>query len=274
MKGLLALLLLSFSSFAQPIAVVKGREISLEEFERAFRVYKSEIAPLSPKKTLDRDVGIFMREYVKMRIIEEIAGDLGIKVSEKEIRERLFRWGRRGEVSPELRGFVRREIIVEKITEMLSRNIRIREGEIKAYYLLNRREFFYPKQVRLLRVVADTRRIALKVRKALKAGGRLPVKGVIVGRERWYSLQSLPKKVRARLYPYKVGRVTVPIEFEGRYLILKITGSRESGVLPFEMVKEEVRKKLLRIKKEEVFKRWFKNMLETYDVKLYLDRYS
>ena len=80
--------------------------------------------------------------------------------------------------------------------------------------------------------------------------------------------------MRARLYPYKVGRVTVPIKFEGRYLILKITGSRESGVLPFEMVKEEVRKKLLKIKKEEVFKRWFRNMLETYDVKLYLDRYS
>ncbi len=275
MKVLQILLLLcSLFSFSQPIAVIKGKEISMEEFERAFRIYQKEIAHLSPRTALERDREIFMREYVKMRIVEEIAKDIGISISEKEVDERLFRWGRKGSVSPELRGFVRREIAVEKITDMLSRGIRITEGEVRAYYLLNKREFFYPRQVKLLRIVADSRRVALRVRRALRRGESLPTRGVIVGRERWYSLQSLPKKVRARLYPYKVGKVTAPIRFEGRYLILKITDTRRSGVLPFDLVREEVRRKLLRIKREEAFRRWFKDMLETYGVKLYLDRLS
>ena len=66
-----------------------------------------------------------------------------------------------------------------------------------------------------------------------------------------------------------MGRVTLPIRFEGKYIILKIVDTREPGVLPISMVREKVRSKLIRQKKEEVLRKWFRDVLSNYQLEIY-----
>ena len=267
----LVLLLLLFSlSFSGIVARVDGRIVTKEEFEKAFRAYWKEILHFNPGKPRKEDKRRFLFEYVKGMILEDVAEEMGIFVSEEDVKKRLRTWGIR-RTNDLIEKFVRREILAERLEDRITENVRVSEEEIEAYYLLNRREFYYPDQVKLLRVVAEDRRKAKRVYKALRDGKPVPTEeGVIIGRERWYSIQALPKRIRRKLWPYKVGRVSRPIKFETGYLILKIIDKRKSGVLPLSEVRDRVRRKILRMKKEEVFRRWFREILKGYRLELYL----
>ncbi|RLJ71302.1 SurA-like protein [Hydrogenivirga caldilitoris] len=267
----LFLLFFVYFSFAAEsiVAKVNGKVITKEEFESVFQVYWKEMLHFSPKKPTPEDKRLFLFEYIKGLIIEDLAKSMGIEVSEEEAVRELKTFGRNPE--PILVELARRELIVKALEERLAKNISVSDGEVEAYYLLNRREFYYPDQVKLLRVVADSREKANEVYKRLKRGG-IPeeVEGVIVGREHWYSIQALPRRIRRGLYPYNIGSVSRPIELETGYLILKITDKRKAGVLPLSEVREQVRRKILRIKKQEVLEEWFREVLKSYRLELYL----
>lgn len=264
-------LLLFFSfSFAEVVAKVNGVEITKEELDRKFKTYWEEILHFSPGKPKEEDRIRFLMEYIKGIILEDVAGDMGIEVSEEEVQRRLRIWGKR-RPSELVRELVRREIIAEKLENRLTEDLRVSDEEVKAYYMLNKREFSYPNQIKLLRVVAYDKKKAYKVFKLLKGGNNVdPEEGIIVGKERWYSLQALPKVVKRKLYPYKVGKVSKPIKIEGGYLILKITSKRKAGYLPLSEVKDRVRDKILKLKKKEVLREWFRDILKGYDLELYL----
>lgn len=268
-KLLIVLFLAQLSAFSSPVAVIDGRVLGKKEFELVFELYWKEILHLIPKKPTLKDKELFLIEYIKGQIIEDVAQELGITVTENEIDNRLGFWGVKTSSNRIIRDFVRREILTEKVERVIAGGVYVTESEIRAYYILNKREFYYPKQVKLLRVVAEDKRLAERARKLLKKGEIPKGKGYRVGRERWYSLQALPKKVRKRLYPYKVGRVTLPIRFDGKYIILKIVDTREPGVLPISMVREKVRSKLIRQKKEEVLRKWFRDVLSNYQLEIY-----
>ncbi len=265
----LILVLASSISFSDVVARVNGKILTKEEFERAFRNYWKEILHFNPGKPRKEDRRKFLFEYLKGIIIEDVALDLGIRVSEEEIRGQLRRWGVR-RPSDTILNMARWEILTHKLENHITKDVRVKEEEIRAYYLLNKREFRYPDQVKLLRVVAEDRKTAEKAYKALKEGRELPKTGITVGRERWYSIHALPKKIRKKLWPYRVGRVSKPIRFEAGYLILKVLDRRRAGQLPLSEVRDRVRQKILKMKKEEVFKRWFRSVLRNYRLEVYL----
>ncbi len=271
MVFLLTLLILVSPGFPKAVAEINGRIITYEEFSEAFNAYWEEILHFSGRKPTFEDRKEFLLEYVKSMILREVAKDMGIEIDDEEVREFLKKTGRRS-ASPVVLEFARTELIVKEISSLLLSGIVVTEGEIRAYYLLNRREFYMPDQVKLLRVIAESREKAERVYRLLKKG-RVPEpeEGVIVGKERWFSIQALPKIVRRRIYPYRVGKVSRPIKLDTGYLILKVTDRREAGILPLEEVKDIVRKKLLQIKRQEVFKEWFREILKRYRVELYTE---
>jgi parvulin-like peptidyl-prolyl isomerase len=56
-------------------------------------------------------------------------------------------------------------------------------------------------------------------------------KGVKKGEAIWYSIQALPDVLRAQLSPYEVGRVSKPIYTEAGYVIFRVVGRRNEGIL-------------------------------------------
>ncbi len=263
------LLLLFFLSFThgEILARINDRVITSEEFNAFFNTYWKQILHINGKKATLEDRKHFFFEYLRGIIVEKIAEDMGIEVEEREVKDRLKIWGIRNAPKP-LIDMIRREVILEKITEKITEGVKVSDREVEAYYLLNRREFYYPDQIKLLRVIAQDRKSALKAYEILKRGGK--PEGVTIGRERWYSLQALPKIVRRKLYPYRVGKVSRPIALETGYLILKITDKRKVGYLPLSEVRERVRESLLSMKKQEVLKEWFKEVLKGLKLEIYL----
>jgi len=148
---LISLLILLSFSFPEVVARINGREVTREEFRRAFEVYRKEVLHFNPGKPMHFNPGKptqedrlrFFFEYIKGIVVEEVAADMGVFVSEEEISERLRRWGRK-EANPVLRQLIRKELLLEKIADRLirnvERNVEVTEEEIKAYYLLNRRD--------------------------------------------------------------------------------------------------------------------------------------
>lgn len=271
MRFILLLLILSSLSFSGVVARLNGKPITKEEFERFFTAYWRELFHFNSGEPTKEDKKIFLFEYIKGIILEEEAKRMGIKVSEEEVRERLRSFGIQNQ-SEVLMDLIRREILVERLEERITSNLSVSEGEIEAYYLLNKREFYYPDQVKLLRVVVQTKESAVKVKRALEDGKPPPSEeDVIVGDERWYSIQALPKEIKKELLPYRVGRVSDPIRVEDSYLILKITDKKEGGSLTLSEAREMVRSKILRMKKVEAFRRWFKEVLKDYRLEVYLE---
>jgi len=82
-------------------------------------------------------------------------------------------------------------------------------------------------------------------------------------------LESLPALVKRRLYPYVPGKISKPIKLDTGYLILKVVDRREAGFLPLEEAKDVIKRRLLAMRKEEVFRSWFKRILEHYGVEVF-----
>jgi len=270
MRFLTVVLFLVSLSFPEVVARLNGREITRDEFRKAFEIYWREVLHFNAGRPTPEDRKRFLFEYLKGMIVEDLAGDMGIHVSEAEVKERLRRWGRRS-ADPVITQLVRRELLLERIEERLTADLEVTEEEIRVYYLLNRREFYLPEQIKLLRVVVADREEAERVYRTLKQQGKIPPDGQIrIGKERWYSVQSLPRRIRSRLFPYRKGTVSRPIRLETGYLLLKITDRRKAGFIPLDEVRERVRQKILRVKKEEVLRSWFRDILKGYRLELYL----
>ncbi len=271
MIRLLIALLISTQIWAGIVAKVNGREITNEEFKEFYNAYRKEILHFAPGKPTPQDKREFLYMYIKAVVIEDIARQMGVRVGYWEVEEKLKEWGHR-KSSQVVIDMARRELLLKKIYDIVTKDVEVDPGEVYAYYTLNKREFSYPNQIKLLRIVVSDKGLAEWVYSILKRGQK-PASGggVVVGRERWYSIQSLPKSVRRKLYPYKKGYVSKPIRIAGGYLLLKITDKKKGGVLPLEEVKEKVRKKLLRVKKEEVMNSWFREVIKRYKLDLYLE---
>jgi len=252
------------------VAVIDGESITLEQFNKSFSAYWQEILHLPIHKATREDKVEFLKWMVRSKIVEREAEKLGIDVEEEEIKEYIRLNIGKDKLSDPVRRMVRTEILINKIVEKISGNIEVSDGEVEAYYYLNLRDFKYPKQVQILRVLVYDKEEAFRVYRLLKEGKDVEEKeGIKIGKPRWYSIQTLPSVLRRRLYPYNIGKVSKPVKLESGYIIVKIVDKKKEGVLDLEKAKPKVIKKLLNLKKEEVFKRWFSEALKGYSIRLY-----
>ncbi len=252
------------------VAVIDGESITLEQFNKSFSAYWQEILHLPIHKATKEDRVEFLKWLVRSKIVEKEARKLGIEVSEEEIREYIRLNIGKDKLSDPVKRMVRTEILINKIVDRISGDISISDGEVEAYYYLNLRDFKYPKQVQILRVLVYDKEKAFKVYRLLKEGKDIEEEeDVRIGKPRWYSIQTLPSVLRKRLYPYNIGKVSKPLKLESGYIIVKIVDKKKEGVLDLKEAKPKVIRKLFNFKKEEVFRRWFSEVLKNYSIRLY-----
>ena len=265
------LALLSFGYANTPVAQVGTHAITKEHFDKLFNSFRKYVAHINTNAPTEADKKRFLSELIKGIIVEEEARRLNIRVRPEEIARRLREWGITKGTS-EVRNFVKWEILTEKLTQEVGKYVYITYREIQVYYLLNRREFYLPARVKLLRVMVRTGAKAQEVRRQL-VDGIVPDDSdyVKVGNERWYSVATLPRMVRKRLPSLKVGSVSEPIRFGNSYIIFKVVDKSGAGIVPFEEAYDMIKEKLLEEKKREEFRKWFREKLKLYRVRVYLD---
>ncbi len=273
MVNFIVLLLTILISFAitkeKVVAVFDGEKITLDQFNKSFKAYWQEILHLPIHRATREDKIEFLKWLVRSKIVEKEAEEMGISVTEEELKNYIKKHIGKKKLSEPVERMVRTEILINKIVDELAKDISITEGEIEAYYYLNLRDFKYPKQVQILRVLAWDKEQAMEVYKRLKNGESLEdMEDIKIGKPRWYSIQTLPSILRRRLYPYEIGKVSRPVKVNDGYIIVKILNKKKEGILSLEEAKPQVMKKLKSYKKEEVFRKWFSEVLKKYSIRL------
>ena len=263
------LLFLVSLSYAQVIARVNNEVITRDEFQRVFFAYWKEIVHLPIAQATKEDMNTFLVEYVRSKIILNESRRMGIDVSESELDNYINRNIGSRNLSPMVRSMVKVELLTQKIVDNIAKNISITDKQVEAYYYLNLRDFKVPAQVLLKRVFADDLDTANEAYYRLINGKPIAGLNVREGESMWYSIQTLPSVVREQLHPYEVGKVSKPIDSGAGYLILKVVDKRGSGIIPLEEAKPVVREKLLKERRQEVFRQWFQRVSKGYRLELY-----
>lgn len=254
---------------ASIVAKVGNQVITSEELSEAFRAYWREILHLPIARATKQDMKDFLMEYIRAKIVQREAQNMGISVSNSELEEYIRKNIGSERLSPVVKNLVKVEILVNKIVDRISKNLNVTENQIVAYYYLNLRDFKLPAQVLLKRYTTQDLDTANELYYRLSHSMEANLPGVKEGPPMWYSIQALPEIVKRQLYPYQKGSVSKPIDVEGSYLILKIVDVRGAGILPLEAAKPIVRERLLKERRQEVFRQWFSEVLKKYPLEFY-----
>ena len=274
LQRVLFLLLVALSlSYGDVVARINSKVITKEELTNAFNAYWREIIHLPIAQATKSDMREFLIEYVRSQIIQQEAKRMGISVRESELREYIQKNIGSERLSETVKELVKTEIITNKIIDRIAKDIEVNDRQVIAYYYLNLRDFKLPAQILVKRFLVDDLDTANEVYYRLSVGKSLEnLKFVREGEPMWYSIQTLPEIVKNQLYPYEIGKVSKPIDTGAGYLILKILDKRGGGIMPLEYAKPLVRERLLKEKRQEVFREWFQRVLKDYRVEFFFWR--
>ncbi len=248
--------------------------IKKDEIYPLFQSYWKEILHLPIARATKLDVQSFVVELVRAKIIHQEAKKMGITVNNRELEEYIEKNIGSKNLSNVALEFIRTEILINKILDRLVGNVEVNENQIIAYYYLNLRDFKMPAQVGLERFVTDSLDNANEVYYRLSRGIEFleDIRGLRKGEAMWYSIQALPDVLRNQLSPYQIGSLSKPIQTESGYVIFRVVGRRNEGIIPLEEAKHMVRSKLIREKRQEVLKEWLANILKKYRVEFYFSQ--
>jgi|GEM_PF-730808 parvulin-like peptidyl-prolyl isomerase len=269
-KALFLLLVVLSLSYGSVVAKINSKVITKEELIDAFNAYWREMIHLPITQATKRDMREFLIEYVRSQIIQQEAKRMGISVKESELKEYIQKNIGNEKLSEAVKELVKTELITNKIIDMIAKDIEVNDKEVIAYYYLNLRDFKLPAQVLVKRFLADDLDTANELYYRLSVGKSVEnSKSVKEGEPMWYSIQTLPEIVKEQLYPYEVGKVSKPIDTGSGYLVLKIVDKRGGGIMPLESAKPLVRERLLKEKRQEVFREWFQKVSKNYRVEFF-----
>lgn len=248
--------------------------IRKNELYQYFNSYWREILHLPIARATKEDVQNFLVELVRSKVIRQEAKKMGISLRDAEVEDYIQKNIGSKKLSSVALYLIKTELLVDKIAERLYKGSEITENQVVAYYYLNLRDFKMPAQVRLERFLVDSLESANELYYRLSSGIELweDIKGVKKGEAIWYSIQALPDVLKAQLSPYEVGRVSKPIYTEAGYVVFRVVGRRNEGILPLEEAKPMVRAKLIREKRQEVLKEWLEKTLKNYRVEFYFSQ--
>ncbi|NPB06262.1 MAG: hypothetical protein GXO03_01525 [Aquificae bacterium] len=267
------LFLLPALALAGVLATVNGEAVTKDEFEKLFNAYWERVKHLSKARPTKEDKRTFLLDYVRSLIVLKEAEKMGITVTEEELKEFINeRIGRTDIKNGSLKKLLKAELVTQKLAEKLfnEKSYKPTEGELKAYYLVYQRAFYYPASVKLAFYRVKTRKEAERVREALLLGRR--PEGAEGPRVMWYSIAALPRQLKSKLGLIRPGIVSEPVKVKDGFVVVKVLERRSGGVLPFEKALPLVKQRYLKYKRQEVFRKWFREVLERYEVKFYWER--
>ncbi len=268
-KHLLILTLISLSwSFADVLLRIDGYTLSRKEFESLFSSYWRDIFHIPIHRASASDRRDFLIEYARCKLVLLGAREENLSVGEEELKLALRERIGKLSVPPVVKELLRCELTVERVMEETQSEIDLSEEALRAYYILNKRDFYFPDRIMLLRVFVKDQSKLSTVRNILDYSDKVYIKGVAVGKPMWYSLQTLPTVIKRSLPSYRKGEVSKPIPVEGGYLLVKVLDRKKAGILPFEEAKGMIRDKIVKEYKEEVLRRWLRNVAQRHHIEL------
>lgn len=255
-------------------ATVNNTAISFYALDQAFRnflsQYDSKTLSSWDEKTFDLIRRLVLENLINNELLYQEAQARRIRVSSRDIEAEIekiraqfpseseFRryLEYQGLTVSALRESIRRELMIQKLTESLVVDLPIPDEEVAKYYEEHQDLFTTPAQYRLLRMTFLTKEDAEKALRRLYLGedfakvarevslDEAAQKGGDIG---WVSETLLPQAAREVLEKVKEDprNVTPPIQVENTYVVYRVLEWKPRETKPFEEVKDTIRQYLL-----------------------------
>jgi parvulin-like peptidyl-prolyl isomerase len=285
---------------ASDVAEVCGTGITRTQLDRllaqAKQSYKTQKRPFPPVGTSEyvalRDQAI--RFLVQRVEFEQQAAKLGVKVTDKDIADRLAlvkkqccggdeskykkALAAQGVTDQDVRDDVRSTLISEALVKKVTQDIKVSDGEVSRYYQQNMSQYRQPESRRVRHILVKSKALANKLYAQLKGGAdfaKLAKKysqdpgSKQVGGEYTDTKGTFVAPFEKVAFALKTNQLSKPVHTQfGWHLIQALGPIVAAKTTPLSQVRTAIRQQLLQTAKTTASSEWAKQVDATYSNKI------
>ena len=263
---------------ADPSMQRRAARRDLQRKQTAAGSSASQVEPEQERNELER---IALRRLILVRLLLEEAARLELKVTDDEVaksKEAVRRgfedpssfaqWRKALDVQDDqsLADALRTELLVERVSALLTKNVVVGPAEVVSYYEANKAQFSVPATVRLLTIGASDQKSAAEILRELQKPGAdfeavAAKRPTDLGSARavpagWVSTSKLPAEIQAAVANLKPGQIGGPVQTDGGLLMVKLADQRPARIRELAEVRPAIERSLLRMKQGEAIGSW------------------
>jgi foldase protein PrsA len=282
------------------VAVVGDQEISKAEFDalmdRARTAYKQQKRPF-PKtgtpeyKALQNQALQYLVQQAKY---EQKADDLDVKVSDKEVDDRLkqviqqyyggdqkkYEAGLKQQdiTEKDLRSQIKNQLISEKIYDKVTQGVKVSDKEISDYYSAHKKDYKVAESRDVRHILVSKKGLADQIRAQLENGGSWKALA------KKYSKDPSSKETGGKLtvrkgetvpefdktaFALAKNEISQPVKTQyGYHVIQALSDIKPAKQTPLKDVKEQIRQQLLQEKKQKAVSTWSNDLNKEFAHKI------
>jgi parvulin-like peptidyl-prolyl isomerase len=285
---------------ADAVAVVDGQQIARSDYEallsQAKKSYKNQkrefpAAGSQEFQTLRNQAVQFL---VQREQFEQEASDMDVDVTDKQIDARLEQIQKQyfggdkkkyekqlkeqGLSEKQVRNDIRAQIISEKIFEQVTKDVKVTDADIAAYYEKNKAQYSQPESRDVRHILVKTKKQADELYAQLQGGADFAALA------KKYSEDTGSKANGGKLtisqgqtvapfdkvaFELKKNEISKPVKTEfGYHIIQPLSDEKAAKVTPLKDVKESIRQQLGQTKKNEAMTKWVDELKKDYKDKV------
>jgi parvulin-like peptidyl-prolyl isomerase len=285
---------------ADAVAVVDGQQIARSDYEallsQAKKSYKNQkrefpAAGSQEFQTLRNQAVQFL---VQREQFEQEASDMDVDVTDKQIDARLEQIQKQyfggdkkkyekqlkeqGLSEKQVRNDIRAQIISEKIFEQVTKDVKVTDADIAAYYAKNKAQYSQPESRDVRHILVKTKKQADELYAQLQGGADFAALA------KKYSEDTGSKANGGKLtisqgqtvapfdkvaFELEKNEISKPVKTEfGYHIIQPLSDEKAAKVTPLKDVKESIRQQLGQTKKNEAMTKWVDELKKDYKDKV------
>ncbi len=285
---------------ADAVAVVDGEEIPKSEVDTLIELTRKSYAnderdfpkAGTPEYRTLRDG--FVQFLVQKVQLEQQAAELEIEVTDEQVEERLTRVKQQyfagdeqkfreqltdqGLTEEGVRADLRTQIVSERIFERVTKDVRVSDADVQAFYAKNEEQFSTPESREVRHILVKTKAKAEEIAAELEAGGDFAKLA------KQYSTDTGSKESGGELtitrgqtvapfdkvaFELAKNELSAPVKTEfGYHLIEPMSEVKKASKAPLKEVEDSIRQQLLQTKKNEAMTEWVDELKTDYDDKV------
>ena len=168
------------------------------------------------------------------------------------------------EVADKLEELKKRVVVEAYLRKQVEEKINIPDAELQKFYDENKEKFRTGDQVRASHILVKTEKEAQDVLAKLKSGATFEslatqfssdssaAKGGDLG---WFGKGVMLPEFEKAVFGLKEGQTSGVVKTKFGYHIIKATGARKAGIMPFAEVKDQIKAAILPSKQQELFQK-------------------
>lgn len=229
------------------IAEVNGTPITSEQF-------KKEIKNLPPQLQVMAQSAEGKKELLDTMVIREII----LQQAKKDGLDKSQ------DVADRLADLKDKVVVEAYLKKKLESEAAVSDADLQKMYEQNKERFRTGDQIRASHILVKSEKEAQDVESQLKKGANFEElakklstdssasKGGDLG---WFSKGNMVPDFEKAAFGLKEGQISDPVKTQFGYHIIKVTGKRPAGIMPFSEVKEQLKAAALPQKQQELFKK-------------------